>query len=84
MRIYRVSPEEKERIIELLSVALAAEPDVVFAYLLFMDPSSRPRASGISTWRSSSIRSRRGSGVGRGSWRTNWKGPCAMLASLSP
>ncbi|MDW8064602.1 MAG: nucleotidyltransferase domain-containing protein [Anaerolineae bacterium] len=33
MRIHRVSPEEKGRIIELLSAALAAEPDVVFAYL---------------------------------------------------
>ncbi|WP_376792057.1 nucleotidyltransferase domain-containing protein [Thermoflexus sp.] len=33
MRIHRVSPEEKERITELLAAALAAEPDVVFAYL---------------------------------------------------
>ncbi len=33
MRIYRVSPEEKEQIIELLATALAEELDVVCAYL---------------------------------------------------
>ncbi|HXF68851.1 MAG TPA: nucleotidyltransferase domain-containing protein [Thermoflexus sp.] len=33
MKIYEVPPEEKERIAGLLAAALAAEPDVVFAYL---------------------------------------------------
>lgn len=33
MKIYRVSREEKEQIAGLLATALAAEPDVVFAYL---------------------------------------------------
>ncbi|MFN3928368.1 MAG: type VII toxin-antitoxin system MntA family adenylyltransferase antitoxin [Thermoflexus sp.] len=33
MKIYQASPQEKERIAELLAAALAAEPDVVFAYL---------------------------------------------------
>lgn len=33
MRVYKARPEEKERIARLLEEALAAEPDVVFAYL---------------------------------------------------
>lgn len=82
MKVHQASPQEKERIAELLAAALAAEPDVVFAYLhgsfveadafrdidvaVFFDPLPER------PWRA------------KGSWPTGWKQACERPDSPSP